>query len=125
MLKRNAKIVFTSLKPPGLKHKQTVKFYSNSMPTFRKNSSNTQQTFNKTGTNTKIAKILFVTQSLIKEVKRYLKKELCGYVLKAKYVDMTFPFDGDDSPAKKLGRYFEYILTGAIPRNGLKPEAEY
>lgn len=78
------------------------------------------------GANTMNAKIIFViTQSLIKDVKRFVKKEMCGLVLKAKYIDKTFPFDGDDSDEKKLGRYFEYILTGAIPRNGVIPQAEY
>ena len=73
----------------------------------------------------KLPKGIVVTQSLIKDLKRYNAKELCGFVLKAKYIDKTYPFDGDDSPAKALGRYFEYILTGAIPRNGVVPVAEY
>jgi hypothetical protein len=68
---------------------------------------------------------IVVTQSMIKDLKKYLLKLMCGLVLKAKYIDKTYPFDADDSPAKALGRYFEYILTGAIPKNGVIPQPEY
>lgn len=65
-----------------------------------------------------------VSQSLIKEFRRYKKKETCGLVLAAKYLTNTYPEDGDDSSEKKLGRYFEFILTGSEGRHGT-PTAEY
>lgn len=70
------------------------------------------------------AETFLVSQSMIKDVLRYKKKELCGLVLESKYIKKDFPPDGDDSPEKKLGRYFEFILTGAIGRHG-EPVAEY
>lgn len=68
---------------------------------------------------------IIVSQSMMKDVKRYFAKLMCGFVLKAKYIDKTWPEDADDSPAKALGRYFEYILTGAVPRSGITPEPIY
>jgi hypothetical protein len=68
---------------------------------------------------------IVVSQSMIKDVKKYVLKKMCGLVLKAKYIDKTWPADADDSPAKKIGRYFEYILTGSIGRSGVAPLAEY
>jgi hypothetical protein len=68
---------------------------------------------------------IIVSQSMIKDVRRYVNKDLCGRVLKAKYIDKDFPENGDDSPEKKLGRYFEYILTGATGRGGEVPKPVY
>jgi hypothetical protein len=68
---------------------------------------------------------LIVSQSMIKDVRKYLKREMCGLVLHSKYITKTYPYDAEDSPAKKLGRYFEYILTGAVPKSGTIPEPEY
>jgi hypothetical protein len=67
---------------------------------------------------------MLVSQSMIKAMLEYKAKELCGLVLESKYVTGTFPNDGDDSPEKKLGRYFEFILTGSMGRHG-QPVAEY
>lgn len=68
---------------------------------------------------------IVVSQSMIKDVRKYVNKELCGLVLKAKYIDKDFPEDGDDSPDKKLGRYFEYLLSGSTGRSDTPPRAEY
>lgn len=67
---------------------------------------------------------ILVTQSMIKDVRKYLVGDMCGLVLQAKYITRTYPYDHEDSPAKKLGRYFEYILTKAIPKSGVIPEAD-
>lgn len=68
---------------------------------------------------------ILISQSTIKAVRDYLKKKLCGVVLEAKYIFNTFPEDGDDSAAKKLGRYFEFILSGSLGRGHTIPEPEY
>lgn len=68
---------------------------------------------------------LLISQSIIKDVREYQKKNLCGYVLHSKYVSKTYPRNGNDSPAKALGRYFEYILSGSLGIDGVVPEAEY
>lgn len=68
---------------------------------------------------------IVVSQSMMKDVRNYALKKMCGHVLKAKYITKTWPVNGDDSPAKKLGRYFEYILTGSTGRSVVPPEAEY
>lgn len=68
--------------------------------------------------------VLEVSQSMIKDVRKYLKKQMCGLVLQAKYITKTYPYDADDSAAKKIGRYFEFLLTGALPKSGIKPEPE-
>lgn len=73
----------------------------------------------------KIPAGIVVTQSLMKDVRRYVKKQLCGLVLQAKYITKTFPEDGDTSEQKQLGSFFEYRLTGALPRNGKAPRPKY
>tara|TARA_R100001440_G_scaffold48206_1_gene68072 strand:+ start:348 stop:1157 length:810 start_codon:yes stop_codon:yes gene_type:complete len=60
-----------------------------------------------------------MSQSLMKTLFKYKIKEECGLVLKAKYIDgISFP----STPAQELGNYFEYICTGALPRDGHTPE---
>src|SRR5690606_26986006 len=68
---------------------------------------------------------IVVSQSMMKDVRKYVLKKMCGLILKAKYIDKNWPEDADDSPAKKIGRYFEYILTGSTGRSGVAPEPEY
>lgn len=68
---------------------------------------------------------IIVSQSMIKDVRRYVNKTLCGYVLKSKYITGDYPVNGDDTKEKKIGRYFEYILTGATGRGGEVPKAEF
>ncbi len=60
-----------------------------------------------------------MSQSLMKMLFKYKIKEECGLVLKAKYIDnISFP----STSAQELGNYFEYICTGALPRDGHTPE---
>jgi len=47
-------------------------------------------------------------------------KHTCGKLFKARYIDKSIEFV--PSEAMKLGIYFEYLCTGAIPKNGIPPE---
>lgn len=64
-----------------------------------------------------------ISQSFIKDMRSYLAGTTCGQVIQFKYVSKDYP----DSPtaAMKLGSYFEYILTGALTRDGKVPQPEY
>ena len=63
-----------------------------------------------------------VSQSLLKAFTSYKSGEECGLVVKARYFDkVNFP----PTEAQQLGCWFEYILTGSLPKNGEVPQAEY
>lgn len=47
----------------------------------------------------------------------------CGIYFKAKYIDKLDLFE-ESSSAMKEGIYFEYLCTGALPRDGKVPEPE-
>ena len=69
--------------------------------------------------NPTLTKTLKISQSLMKDLISYFKKETCGYLLKARY------FDGleiEPSEAMDIGNWFEYKCTGQLPRNGKIPE---
>ena len=56
-----------------------------------------------------------ITQSLIKELEKYEKKQVCGLQIKAKYYDnIIFP----PSEVQLLGQWFEYKATGQKNRYG-------
>lgn len=62
-----------------------------------------------------------LTQSLLKDFADYKQGLQCGLQIEAKY------FKGvqfESSAVQKLGQYFEYIATGALPKNGQVPVAE-
>ena len=62
-----------------------------------------------------------ISQSLIKALYDYSEGKLCGLQFKAQYIDrIQFP----PSAVQKLGNYFEYLCTGAIPRDGIIPQPE-
>lgn len=63
-----------------------------------------------------------ISQSLIKCFQDWKARIECGDVLKAKYIDHTWVDDPID--AMKLGTYFEFLLTGQLPRSGKIPEPE-
>ena len=69
-----------------------------------------------------INKPIKVSQSLMKSLNEYILGNECGIVFKAKYIDKTLSMPPTD--AMKLGIYFEYMATGALPRSGETPEAE-
>lgn len=63
-----------------------------------------------------------ISQSLMKDYVKYLNKQECGLLFKAKYIDKNV--ETPPSAAMKLGIYFEYLCTGQLPRNGIKPLPE-
>lgn len=64
---------------------------------------------------------MLISQSLIKEFGAYVQDKTCGLQIKAKYLDgVDFP----SSDAQRLGLWFEYQCTGALPRNGQVPEPD-
>lgn len=75
-----------------------------------------------------------ISQSLLKDLRDYLidcnserkLKRTCGLQIKAKYVDnLWWMFDEMESDVKKLGKYFEYMATGAPAKGGKIPKPEY
>lgn len=64
-----------------------------------------------------------ISQSMMKEVRGYLDGQGCGIVLRARWIEGKKL--GEPSAAMKLGMYFEYILTGAKPKDGKVPQPEF
>jgi hypothetical protein len=64
-----------------------------------------------------------ISQSLMKAVRAYLEGTECGILLREKYVKGRL-FD-DATAAMRLGAYFEFLLTGAVPKDGKVPQPEY
>lgn len=56
-----------------------------------------------------------ISQSLIKDWQEFRDEQLCGSVFEAKYITNIWGRTWNDSPIMALGRYFEFILTGAMP----------
>jgi hypothetical protein len=65
-------------------------------------------------------KTINISQSLIKAYNDYLNENLCGIVFEKQY--LTKEIESDPSEAMKLGHFFEYQATGALPRNGVEPK---
>jgi hypothetical protein len=62
-----------------------------------------------------------ISQSFIKDFSNYLQGNSCGLQILAKFYDgVEFP----STKPQRLGQYFEYRLTGALPKNGKVPEAD-
>jgi hypothetical protein len=63
-----------------------------------------------------------ITQSFYKAFKEYIEGNKCGNIIRHCWVDgkLLHP-----SKAMKLGQYFEYCLTGALPKEGKVPVPEY
>jgi len=66
-----------------------------------------------------------ISQSLMKSYVDYLNEKECGLFFKARYIDKDPDCQTEPTDAMKAGIYFEYLCTGALPRNGIIPEAEY
>jgi len=59
-----------------------------------------------------------VSQSLIKSLFEYKEDKACGIQFYKQYFEgMLFP----SSPVQKLGQWFEYMATGALPKDQLVP----
>lgn len=64
---------------------------------------------------------LNISQSLLKEIYEYAQGRMCGLQFEARNIK-KIPFP--PSAVQKLGNYFEYLCTGALPRDGKIPEPE-
>jgi hypothetical protein len=73
----------------------------------------------------KTIKLPNISQSLIKNYVDYLNEKECGLFFKAKYIDKDPEAQLVPTDAMKLGIYFEYLCTGALPKDGVIPEPEY
>jgi len=60
-----------------------------------------------------------ISQSIIKDMWKYKNDLLCGLVFRNKWIHGQF---GKPSADMKLGIYFEYIATGALPKGDKVPE---
>lgn len=65
-----------------------------------------------------------ISQSLMKSYVDYLNEKECGLYFKARYIDKDPDSDKEPTDAMKVGIYFEYLCTGALPKNGQIPEPE-
>ena len=54
----------------------------------------------------------------------YLNEKECGVLFKANYIDKDPEAQKPPSEAMKVGTYFEYLCTGALPKSGIIPEPE-
>ena len=67
-----------------------------------------------------------ISQSLVKDYDSFIKEDLCGFEFESKYITGEWDRTWNDSDSKALGRYFEYILTGAMPTGYNEyPKAKY
>lgn len=67
-----------------------------------------------------------ISQSFIKDFREYLRKELCGNIIREKYIHDRLIEDPSREPgAMELGCYFEFITFGALPKNGKPPAPQY
>jgi hypothetical protein len=65
-----------------------------------------------------------ISKSLIHTYNDFKRGELCGSVLKAKYIDRTWQDDWGTSPAMKLGNYFEAVVYNQLGFKEDIPEPE-
>lgn len=65
-----------------------------------------------------------ISQSFIKDMREYVAGKLCGNLIIAKYLEGRL-LDNEEPGQMELGSYFEFLLTGAIPKNGKVPVPQY
>jgi hypothetical protein len=65
-----------------------------------------------------------ISQSLMKAYVDYLNQKECGLFFKARYIDKDPDSETEPTDAMKYGIFFEYLCTGALPKNGVVPEPE-
>lgn len=63
---------------------------------------------------------VYITQSMIKSLTDVLSKDECGLIFQKKFIEGRFDLF-KPSDAQKLGSWFEYEATGAIPKDGKIP----
>lgn len=67
-----------------------------------------------------------ITQSFIKDMRDYFSGSLCGNIVRERWVNDRLLDDPDKEPGSmELGAYFEFLLSGAIPKNGRAPVPQY
>jgi hypothetical protein len=76
----------------------------------------------KSDNNTQASNLPKISQSLMKGLSEYVQGLECGIAFRAKYITKTMSTPPSD--AMRLGIYFEYMATGALPRSGEKPEPD-
>jgi hypothetical protein len=69
------------------------------------------------------SKMFRITQSFMKQMRDYMDGAGCGILIRESWINGR-QFD-IASAAMKLGCYFEYILTGALPKDGKVPQPEF
>lgn len=65
-----------------------------------------------------------ISQSFIKTMREYEAGIECGNIVREQFVNDRY-FDDEEPGAKELGSYFEFLLSGAIPKNGQVPQPIY
>ena len=65
-----------------------------------------------------------ISQSLMKSYVDYLNEKECGLLFKANYIDKDPEAQKPPTDSMKVGIYFEYLCTGALPRSGETPQPE-
>ncbi|NCX55962.1 MAG: hypothetical protein EBW87_02035 [Burkholderiaceae bacterium] len=64
-----------------------------------------------------------ITQTFIKDYAEFMNGSGCGVLIQKKYVEQVDMPDVDDPGAMALGSFFEYHLSGALPKSGIIPQA--
>lgn len=62
-----------------------------------------------------------ISQSFIKDFREYQAGGECGLIIQEKYVNDRL-FEDDEPGAKEEGSYFEFMLSGALPKSGKVPK---
>jgi hypothetical protein len=66
---------------------------------------------------------LLINQSLVKDLVKYQKNELCGLIFNNKWILHQY---GKGSTANNLGHFFEYLCTGALAKGETNaPKADF
>lgn len=66
-----------------------------------------------------------ITQSFMKDFREYLEGGGCGILIRERWIKGRLIEDEPEEPgSKELGAYFEYIFSGAKPKNGKEPKPE-
>lgn len=65
-----------------------------------------------------------ISQSFIKSMREYLSGIECGNIIREQFVNGRY-FDSDEPGAMELGTYFEFLLSGSVPKSGKVPQPVY
>jgi hypothetical protein len=64
-----------------------------------------------------------ISQSLMKDMRAFIAGIACGVFIKERWINGRLL--GDPSDSMQYGIYFEYILTGSLPKDGKVPEPKW